>query len=202
MELYVLAHQRDGHFAFRVLERPTSSSQSCNLGARMGSCRASQTLSANFCPFQHQRHLIERFGVEVLDDEFGGDVAKQRELFAHFRRDGIIAAADEHAGMDAHALQFLDGVLRGLGLEFLRGLQIRDEGDVDKQRALRGHFPLELADGLDEGLTLDVADRSADLGDDDIGLFADAVELFLDLIGDMGDDLHGAAVVAAFALAP
>ena len=72
---------------------------------------------------------------------------------------------------------------------------------MDKERALRGHFPLKLADGLDEGLSFDIADRSADLGDDDVGLFTDAVDLFLDLIGDVGDDLHRAAVVAALALA-
>ena len=64
-----------------------------------------------------------------------------------------------------------------------------------------GDFPLKLADGLDEGLPLDIADRSADLGDDDVGLFADAIDLFLDLVCDVGDDLHGAAVIAAVALA-
>ncbi len=72
---------------------------------------------------------------------------------------------------------------------------------MDKQRALRGHFPLKLADGLDEGLPLDIADRSANFGDDDVGLLADAIDFFLDLVCDVRDDLHGAAVVAAVALA-
>ena len=72
---------------------------------------------------------------------------------------------------------------------------------MDEQRALRRHLPLKLADGLDERLSLDVADRAADLGDDDVGLFGDAMDLFLDLVRDVRDDLHGAAAVAAVALA-
>lgn len=71
-----------------------------------------------------------------------------------------------------------------------------------KSRALRGHFPLKLADGLDEGLPLDIADRSADLCDDHVYVLPDAVYFFLDLVRDVRYDLHGAAVVAAIALAP
>ncbi len=52
----------------------------------------------------------------------------------------------------------------------------------------------DLADRLQERQGLDVADRAADLGDDDVHLVgghpADAV---LDLVGDVRDDLHRVA---------
>ena len=201
VELYVLAHQRDGHFALGMLEAVDHFLPVLQFRRADGQLQRFADLVGERFPLQHQGHLIERFGVKVLDDAPGGDIAEQREFCPHLRRDGIVAAADEHAGVDAHALQFLDRVLRGLGFEFLRRFQVRDEGDVDKQRALRGHFPLKLADGLDEGLPLDIADRSANFGDDDVGLFADAIDFLLDLICDVRDDLHGAAVVAAVALA-
>ena len=59
-----------------------------------------------------------------------------------------------------------------------------------------------LADRLEERQRLDVADRAADLGDDDVGLglLGEAVDAVLDLVGDVRDDLHGAAEEVAAAL--
>ena len=52
----------------------------------------------------------------------------------------------------------------------------------------------ELADGLEERKDLDVADRSADLGDDDVdGIGREALDPVFDLVGDVRDDLHGLA---------
>ncbi len=58
-----------------------------------------------------------------------------------------------------------------------------------------------LPDGLEEGEDLDVADRAADLGDDDVDVLGgDATDAPLDLVGDVGDDLDGAAEVVTAAL--
>ena len=59
----------------------------------------------------------------------------------------------------------------------------------------RRHFLLELARGLDERLTFDIAYRAADLGDDDVGarLVGNAAQTLLDGVRDMGDDLNRAA---------
>ena len=53
-----------------------------------------------------------------------------------------------------------------------------------------------------KGCDFDVAGGAADLGDDDVGvgLLADRVDERLDLVGDVGDDLHGLAEVFAGAL--
>ena len=60
----------------------------------------------------------------------------------------------------------------------------------------------ELADRLEVGERLDVADRSADLDDDELRLLLarDAVDALLDLVGDVRDDLHGGAEVVAATL--
>src|SRR5205807_9929334 len=63
---------------------------------------------------------------------------------------------------------------------------------------------LELADGLEEGQRLDVADGATDLDDDHVGprrgLLGDTANPLLDLVGDVGDDLDGGAEVVAAAL--
>ena len=46
----------------------------------------------------------------------------------------------------------------------------RDERDVDVEHVLGAGLAAELADRLEERLRLDVADRAADLGDDDVGI--------------------------------
>ena len=43
------------------------------------------------------------------------------------------------------------------------------ERDVDVEHVLGADLAAELADRLEERLRLDVADRAADLGDDDVG---------------------------------
>ena len=57
----------------------------------------------------------------------------------------------------------------------------------------------KLADGFQERQALNVANRSTDFGDDHISahLFSHVFDTCLDLVGDMRDDLHGAALVLA-----
>ena len=59
------------------------------------------------------------------------------------------------------------------------------------------HIMLELTDGLQERLTLDVTYGTAYLDDGDTGLIICkvAVKAALDLIGDMGDDLYSTSAV-------
>ncbi len=60
----------------------------------------------------------------------------------------------------------------------------------------------ELADRLEEGVRLDVADRAADLGDDDVAVrrLPHSADALLDLVRDVRDHLHGRAEVLAAAL--
>ena len=71
------------------------------------------------------------------------------------------------------------------------------------QRVVAALFVAHLADRLEERLAFDVADGAADLDDHDLraGVAADGADAVLDLVGDVGDGLDGAAEVVAAALA-
>ena len=65
---------------------------------------------------------------------------------------------------------------------------------MDKETILPSHFAGHLADGLQERLRFHIAHGTADFGDHHVGFaVVHIIDAPLDLIGDMGDDLHGAA---------
>src|SRR5699024_10634576 len=149
---------------------------------------------------EHKWNFIEGITVGVLNDMIRTHVAEESDLLAHLLGDMIVAAADQEIGLYAGLLKFLDRVLRGLGLELPAGRQIRDQGDVNVEDIFYRQLEVHLPDGLEEGLALNVADRAADLGDDNIRVFAGLQDAALDFIGYMWNDLNGAAVIVAAAL--
>ena len=92
----------------------------------------------------------------------------------------------------------MNRVLGGLGFHLLPA-HSGDQGDVDVKDVLAAEVVLELADGLQEGKGLDVADGAADLDHHHLGLrlAGRADDTLLDLVGHVGDDLHGGAQVVA-----
>ena len=113
-----------------------------------------------------------------------------------------MAADEQHVGLDADLAQLAHRVLRGLGLR-LAHVDHGDEGEVHEQHVLAPDVVDELPGRLEERDGLDVADRAADLDHGDVhpGLLADPEDARLDLVGDVGDDLHGLAEEPALALA-
>ena len=77
----------------------------------------------------------------------------------------MLGAQHEHLRLYAKSLQLLHAGLRGLGLQLAGCRQIGHECEVDAECALRPQLPSELPYGLEEGLALNVAYRSANLGD-------------------------------------
>ena len=72
---------------------------------------------------------------------------------------------------------------------------------MDEQHILLSLLSGYLPDGLEERLRLDIADGAADLGDKHVGLpVVHLVDAGFDLVGDVRDDLHGAAEISALAL--
>ena len=94
-------------------------------------------------------------------------------------------------------------MLRGLRLYLVGRGDVGHERNVHEQHVADGALLLELACGLYERQRLDVADGAADLGDDDVGarLLGDALQPFLDGLGDVRDHLHRAAEEVAAPLA-
>ena len=114
----------------------------------------------------------------------------------------MVGAEDDDVGLDADAAQLLDRVLGRLRLELAGRGERRQQRDVDVQHVRPPDVLAHLADRLEERQALDVADGPADLDDHDvrIAVAGDAPDPLLDLVGDVRDDLDGAAEVVAAAL--
>ena len=201
VEGHILAHQGDLHAA-RGVFGPVDH------GGPLGQVRhvADEAQAADHhvgqpLPLQHQGHLVEQTGGEVGDDVLRRDVAEQGDLVPHLLGDGVVAAAQNHVGLDAQGEQLLGRVLGGLAL------QLAGAGDGDNQRDVDEHHivpaPLggHLADGLQEGLTLNIAHGAADLHDGHVRVRrVQSIDIPLDFAGDMGDDLDRAPQVVPPAL--
>ena len=149
---------------------------------------------------QDERDLVDARRVDRRHDGVDGHVALQGDLALQALGDGLVAAADDHVGLDTPAPQLGDRVLGRLRLLLPRH-QIRHQGEVDVAHVVPADVTAELADRLNEGDDLDVADGPADLDDHDVDvLVGQAPDPVLDLVGDVRDDLHGAAEEVAAAL--
>lgn len=114
-------------------------------------------------------------------------VTEQSNLILDGLIQRMLASADDDIRLDAHALQILNTGLGRLGLQFLRSTQIRNQRYMDQNGIIMAHLMLELTNGFQERLALDITYGTADLNDGDTGLIIGkvAVKSALDLIGDM-----------------
>ena len=150
--------------------------------------------------FEEGGNLVDGIDGGDGNDGLDGDVAKEGNLGLEAVGDGKVAAAEDDVGLDADAAELLDAVLGGLGLELAGGGNIRKERDVEIADVAPAGFVAHLPDGFEEGEALDVADGSANLNDDDLGVMGESVHAGFDLVGDVGNGLNGAAEVVAAAL--
>src|SRR5215469_12451229 len=91
-------------------------------------------------------------------------------------------------------------MLCGLCLELASA---RDEGhqsQVDEGGRAARQLIAELADGFEEGQTLDVADRAPNLAQDEIDALVAGCDEGLDRVSDVRNDLHGRTQIVAPAL--
>ena len=148
---------------------------------------------------QHERRLIQIRQGAVFDDAVLLDVAEQGDLPEDLLLQRFVAPQYDDVRGDAHALQFLDGVLCGLRLVLIAAVEEGHQCHVDVQGVLPSHFQAHLTGRLQIGLALDIAGGAADLRDDHVraGLLPHPVDELLDLVGDVGDDLDRLAEILA-----
>ena len=70
---------------------------------------------------------------------------------------------------------------------------------MQESHILTAGIMLKLTERFEEGQTFDVAGGAADFSDEYVNSFAALEDAFLDLVGDVRDDLHGLAEVVAAA---
>ena len=114
---------------------------------------------------------------------------------------GAVGADEKDVGRDADGAQFLDRVLRRLGLQLAGGRDVGHQRQVHVDGVVARQVVAELADRLEERHRLDVADRAADLAEHEVEVVVAVEDEILDLVGDVRNDLHGRAEIVAAPLA-
>ena len=121
----------------------------------------------------------------------------------------VCRSTNEYIGNDSQPAQLLHSVLSRFGFLLADRSHHRDQTNMDEADVVSAYSELELPESFDEGSTLDVADSPPQLDDAGIGRtiatiagdMSDPLNPLLNLIGDVGDDLHGLAEVVTPALA-
>ena len=138
------------------------------------------------------RHVL------LLDHTLEPHVAEERELLEMFLGNRHLGPADEDVGNDADRAELSDRMLRGLGLQLARRLQVRNERQVDETGIVVSLFKPELPRRLEKRQRLDVARDAADFAEDNVDIMLSGrADRRLDFVRDVGNDLHRAAQVAA-----
>ena len=108
-----------------------------------------------------------------------------------------VGAAEQDVGLDTDRAQIAHAVLRRFRLQFACRADVRHQCQVNVERVLAADVQTELADRFEERHALDVADGAADFDEHDVHVPPGEPNRVLDLVGDVRNDLNGAAEVVA-----
>ena len=192
MQLHVFSDQADGDAFFKMVNAlhqclPLIQNRLRCLQPQLPAHDAGEVLL-----LQHQRRLVQVGERDIFDDAVRLYVAEQADFLENAVLQRLVTAQNHDVRLDAHALQLPDGVLGGLGLVLVGAPQEGHQRHMDKQAVLLADLQRNLTNCLQKGLRLDVTDGAANLRNHHvgIGLFANAIDEFLDLIGNMRNYLN------------
>ena len=143
------------------------------------------------------RHLVDAVDVFGGEHRVRRDVGEHRDLLLQRLLERTLRSAQQDLGLDADLAQLHDRVLRRLGLQLARGADVRHQRHVNGDGVGRADFEAQLPDRFEERQRFDVADGAADLDDQHVLALRALEDARLDLVGDVGNHLHGAAQVFA-----
>ena len=200
VQFNILAYQRDGQlglFLLGALHQPLPGRPVRHL-ARF-EAQPVQDEIGHPGLFQHQGHFIEHRGGDHRYHGAGFHVAEQGNLLANAFGHRVVGAGHNHVRRDTNGAQFAHRVLGGFGFQFFSRADHGQPGEVDVKGVFAAQVAAQLPDGLQEGQAFNVAHRAADLYQNDLsaGGAADHCDAPLDLVGDVRNDLDGAAQVVA-----
>ena len=193
LQLDILAYHTDAHSVSRRDEFTDDLPPLGHVGRRSVEFQLAANQVVEPLTLQHQRHLVDRMlHVDFLDHRLVLDIAEQRQLLPQLLVQRLFAAAYEHVRRDTNLAQLSHTLLGRLGFQFTSRVDVRDECDVQEQHIALPCVERKFPDRLDERQPLDVADRSANLGDHHVGvaLLPNLADPVLDFVRDMGNDLH------------
>src|SRR5262245_9779474 len=100
---------------------------------------------------EDQRDLVDPFDVGRVDDGLLRDVAEERNLGLHLGGQLAVAAAEQYVRLNPDGQQFLDRMLRRLGLQLARGGDEGHQRQVYESGVVAPDLVAHLADGFEEG---------------------------------------------------
>ena len=151
---------------------------------------------------EHAGDPVDAVGVVATDHRAFGHVGEECDLAPFRFGEGTLRPAEQDVRLDADGAQFLDGMLRRLGLELAGGADVRHQCEVDEYRMPLAQFDPHLPDRLEEGQRLDVTDGASDLDETHLRVACTPPDARLDLVGNVRNDLYGIAQVFATPLPP
>ena len=165
----VLAHQADVYLVgSRVTQFEEAVPRSQPRCLAHGNTHLAQDGGIESLSLHVHRHFVDAGQVFALYDALQINIAET----CHFHPEVVVemplGPEDKDVGLYAVALQFLHRMLRGLGLQFTSGFQIRYIGEMHAN-GIAPQFPLHLTDSFQIRRTLNVADGAPDFGNDEIG---------------------------------
>ena len=128
------------------------------------------------------------------------DVTEERNFVFQGRGEKFFGPAKEDIGLDADLAQLFDAVLRRLCLHLSRGLDERDQREMDEERVFFSEIVAKLPDSLQKGQAFDIADRAPDLHQDNVDSLVHIEDAFFDLVRNVGYHLDCSPQVFAPAL--
>ena len=139
---------------------------------------------------QHGRDLVNRIRIACLDHGLTLNVAEEGHLPLVVLGNRSIGAAQKDVGLNADLPQLLDGVLRWFGLQLTRGRNVGNQCQMHVTGVASPFLQTHLADRLQEGKRLDVANRATDLDDRQICPLRSTPDVGLDLVGNVRNHLN------------
>ena len=92
-------------------------------------------------------------------------VTEQGDLSTDIISQRILASAYQNIRLDSHSLEFFYAGLGRFGLHLSGSTKVRDQGNMNKNGIVMSHIMLELTDGFQERLTLNITNCTAYLDD-------------------------------------
>ena len=144
-----------------------------------------------------QRHVIDVAGVERRDDRDFGTLQNRaifsRSLSGNGRSQRHSSTSGWTPRLESSRTDCWVGLVFSSPAAAIHGTSVV----WTLTRIVAAEVVPQLADRLDERQALDVADRPADLADDEVEPVGIGQREFLDRIGDVGNDLDGRAEIVA-----
>ena len=201
VEFHVLAYQGDVHFFVSGKDAAHHGFPVVHVAGAVVQSQFFQGNAVQSFFLEQERHFVNALGGKVVNDCIRFHVAEEGDFPFHIVRQFFHCAAYDNVRLNADGAQFLDGVLGGLGFQFICRFDIGHQGDMDIEHIVPVRYVLlYLADGFQEGQGFDVPYGAADFSDYDVGVVVSAYPEYpvFDFIGNMGNNLDGRAQVFTF----